>query len=244
MKMNKIKFIFDGKNVTAKEGDTILDVAKAEGVYIPSLCHNSEVKDSGGSCRVCLVEAHNNGRMKLVTSCNYPVTEGLEVKTETDLVKRIRKGVLELMLARVPDSDIVQQMAKRDGIETPRFTPDEGENYRNKCIACGLCTSVCKDVVGVSAISMLGMGSSKKPGTAYLKASDVCIGCGACVYVCPTGSIQMEETLDYIKIWNKEFKMLKCKKCGRPFIPEDQVEFIIKNSGQKREFFDYCPDHR
>ena len=120
--------------------------------------------------------------------------EGLEVRTDTDLVKRIRKGVLELLLSRVPDSEVIRALAKKDGIDEPRFFVDEGDNYRNKCIACGLCTLVCEDVVGVSAISMQNRGYEKVPGTPYHKDSMACIGCGACAYVCPTEAISMTDS--------------------------------------------------
>jgi len=242
--MEKIKLKIDGKEVEGVRDQCVLDVAREAGIDIPALCYHPDVKASGGSCRVCLVEAHQDGRMKLVTSCNYPVREGLEIKTDTELVRRIRKGVLELLLARVPDSKVVQDLALKYGIEEPRFFKDEGDNYRNKCIACGLCTAVCEDVVGVSAISMCERGYEKAPGTPYKKVSDVCIGCGACAYVCPTDAIEMIDDGDTRKIWGREFKMIKCSVCGKPYIPEAQVDWIVSTKGKDRAFFDKCPDHR
>lgn len=242
--MEKIKVIIDGKEVEAIKDQCVLDVARENGIHIPSLCYHPEVESSGGSCRVCLVEAHQNGRMRLVTSCNYPVREGLEIKTDTDLVKRIRKGVVELLLARVPDSDVIRKLAKENGIEEPRFFLDEGNNYRNKCIACALCTQVCEEVVGVSAIAMLERGYNKEPGTPYHKDSQVCIGCGACAYACPTGAISMTDNGDIRKIWGREFTMVKCSVCGKPYIPQAQVDWIVKTTGKDRSFFDKCPDHR
>jgi len=242
--MEKIKIIIDGKEVEAIKDQCVLDVALEHGIYIPALCYHPEVEASGGSCRVCLVEAHQNGRMRLVTSCNYPAREGLEIKTDTDLVRRIRKGVVELLLSRVPDSKVIRELAAKNGIEEPRFFVDEGDNYRNKCIACGLCTLVCEDVVGVSAISMQNRGYDKLPGTPYQKDSQACIGCGACAYVCPTEAISMTDNDDTRKIWGREFKMLKCSVCGKPYIPEAQVDWIVKTTGKDRAFFDKCPDHR
>lgn len=242
--MEKIKIIIDGKEVEGIKDQCVLDVALENGINIPALCYHPEVTTSGGSCRVCLVEAHQNGWMKLVTSCNYPVREGLEIKTDTELVKRIRKGVLELLLARVPDSDVIKKLAAKDGIEEPRFFKDEGDNYRNKCIGCSLCVQVCEEVVGVSAISMLNRGYEKMPGTPYNKISDACIGCGACVYACPTQAISMKDEGDIRKIWGREFTMLKCSVCGKPYIPEAQVDWIVKTTGKDRAFFDKCPDHR
>jgi NADH dehydrogenase/NADH:ubiquinone oxidoreductase subunit G len=242
--MEKVSVIIDGKTVEAVKDQCVLDVARENGIYIPSLCYTPEVKSSGGACRVCLVEAHQGGKMRMVTSCNYPVRGGLEIKTDTPFVHKIRKGVLELLMARVPDSDVIRDMAAKEGLTETRFRKDEGENNRYKCISCALCTNVCAEVVGVSAISMEDRGADKKPGTPYHKPSDVCIGCGACVYACPTGAITMKEKDDVRRIWSKDFKMIKCSVCSTPYIPEAQVDWIVKTTGKDRAFFDKCPDHR
>ncbi len=138
--MEKVNVVIDGRTFEAEKDRCVLQVAHENGIHIPSLCYNSEVESSGGSCRVCVVEAHQGGRMRLVTSCNYPVRAGLEVRTDTPLVHRIRRGVLELLSARVPDSEVIREMAAREGVTEVRFRRDEGENERYKCIACALCT--------------------------------------------------------------------------------------------------------
>ena len=242
--MQKITLTIDGKEVEAERDQCILDVARQNGINIPALCYHPDVKSSGGSCRVCLVEAHQNGRMRVVTSCNYPVREGLKVVTDSDFIRRIRKGIIELLLARVPDSDIILKLAAEYGIETPRFFTDEGEHDRHKCIAWGLCAQVCEEVVGVSAISMLNRGYEKAPGTPYQQASAACIGCGACVYACPTGAIPLTDTGSVRTIWGRDFPLLTCSVCGKPYIPEAQVDWIVRTTGKERSFFDKCPDHR
>lgn len=242
--MEKVKVLINGREFEAVKDTPVLQVAHENGVYIPHLCHNEEIGNSGGSCRVCLVEAHQGGKMRMVTSCNYPVRKGLEIKTDTEFVHKIRKGVLELLLARVPDSDVIRKLAAAEGVTEPRFKKDEGEDNRYKCIACSLCTQVCEDVVGVSAISMLNRGGNKKPGTPFKKAAATCIGCGACVYACPTGAISLKEKDGVRRIWQQDFNMIRCSVCDRPYIPEKQVEWIVKTTGKERSFFDKCPDHR
>jgi bidirectional [NiFe] hydrogenase diaphorase subunit len=242
--MEKVTIIINGREVEGIKDQSVLEVARENGIPIPALCYHPEVTTSGGSCRVCLIEAHQGGRMRLVTSCNYPIRKGLEIKTDTDLVRRIRKGVLELLLARVPDSDVIRDLAGKDGITEPRFFKDEGEDNRYKCIACGLCSLVCEEVVGVCAISMLNRSREKAPGTPYHKPSSACIGCGACVYACPTGAISMKDVGATRKIWGKQFTMITCSVCGIPYIPEAQVDWIVKTTGKDRAFFGKCPDHR
>jgi NADH dehydrogenase/NADH:ubiquinone oxidoreductase subunit G len=242
--MEKITITIDGKTVEATKDRPVLMVARENGIDIPALCHHPELESSGGSCRVCLVEAVQNGRSRIVTSCNYPVRKGLEIKTDTELVRKIRKGVLELLLCRVPDSDVVRKLAGKYGVEEPRFFKDEGENSRYKCIACSLCTQVCEEVVGVSAISIQNRGTEKAPGTPYHKDSEACIGCGACAYVCPTNAISLKDVKGLRKIWGRTFKMVSCSVCGKPYIPKAQVDWIVRTTGKDRAFFDKCPDHR
>jgi NADH dehydrogenase/NADH:ubiquinone oxidoreductase subunit G len=242
--MEKVSITINGHGYEGYQDQSVLNLAQENGIHIPALCYHPEVIASGGSCRVCLVEAHQGGHTRIVTSCNYPIRKGLEIYTDTDLVKKIRRGVLELLLSRVPDSDVIRDMAARDGITETRFFKDEGDDYRAKCIACGLCTLVCEEVVGVSAISMLNRSRGKAPGTPYHKSSSTCIGCGACSYACPTGAIPLTDADATRKIWGKEFAMVRCSVCGAPHIPQAQVDWIVKTTGKERSFFDKCPNHR
>ncbi len=242
--MEKINIIIDGKEIQADKDETIMNIARDNGIKIPNLCYHPEVNEGGGSCRLCLVEVHENGWMKMVTACNYPVRKGnVEIRTSTPKVNRIRKMILELLMTRVTESDVIRDLAREYGVEESRFE-DNPKPGNRKCFSCGLCVQICEDVVGVSAISMLNRGPEKRPGTPFGKPSSVCIGCGACAYACPTDAIKMVDSGDTRKIWNTEFKLVKCKECGRAFMTDAQIDFIVKKTGKDRAFFDKCPDCR
>jgi predicted molibdopterin-dependent oxidoreductase YjgC len=134
-----------------------------------------------------VVEITKNRRSKLVTSCNYPAEEGLTVFTASERVKETRKMVVELLLARCPDVPQIWQLAEKMGIKESRFKKKEDQ----RCILCGLCVRVCEEMVGVSAISFANRGIEREVNTPFGINSKVCIGCGSCTYICPTGCIEM-----------------------------------------------------
>jgi len=238
--MDKVNLTIDGMACRAKEGATILEVARDNGIEIPTLCYN-EALGPEGRCRLCMVEIKRGNRTRLVTSCLYPVEEGLQVQTGTDKVLLTRKMVLELLLARVPDSEVIRNMATKFGVEKARFKPDEG-NW--KCILCGLCVKTCEEAVGVSAIGLAYRGSDKKVGTPYAEPTGVCIGCGACHFICPTGAIQMTEKEGMRSIWGRDFKLAACSVCGNYFAPEYQLEWMAKTTGVSLDFLKTCQDCR
>jgi len=234
----------DGREVQAEEGAMILEVARAHNIYIPALCYHEEVAPYG-ACRLCMVEIVTNGKERLVASCLYPVEEGLRVKTNTEKVNNVRRIVAELLLARCPDSEVIQELASKLGIDKPSFRLEEGNR---KCILCALCTRVCQEVVGVSAISLVNRGVDRQMTTPFNDFSEACIGCGSCAYVCPTGAISMEDVgdtriIDMPQV-KMEFKLRKCNKCGKYWAPERQLEYIAKIAGLAPEIFDVCPDCR
>jgi bidirectional [NiFe] hydrogenase diaphorase subunit len=223
-----VSFNIDGKKVQAEEGAMLLDVARQNGFVIPTLCTHESIGRSG-ACRLCVVEVKSGKRTRVVTSCMYPVAEGIEVSTKTDRVMNVRRLVMQLLLARCPDAEVLKEMAAEMGVESePRFTPDAG---KGKCILCRLCVRACQDVVGVSAIGSSYRGPSKTIGPPFLEDSKACIGCGACVYACPTEHIHMDATDGKRKIWGRTFKMQACDKCGRYFAPIDQLKFISQKTG-------------
>lgn len=181
-----VTLTIDGQIVHAERETPIIEVARKLGIYIPTLCYHQALKPYG-VCRLCVVEVSKNNWSKLVTSCNYPAEEGLEVLTSSDRVKKTRKMVLELLLARCPNVPVIRQLAEKMGIRTLRFKKKEDQ----RCILCGLCVRACDEIAGVCAIGFVNRGAEREVNTPFQLSSDVCIGCGACTYICPTGCIEM-----------------------------------------------------
>ncbi|MDD5309990.1 MAG: 2Fe-2S iron-sulfur cluster-binding protein [Deltaproteobacteria bacterium] len=182
----------DGRKVAAEAGRSLLDVARESGAEIPSLCHHPLIR-SYGACRLCLVEVTRRGRTHVTTSCNYEVQDGIEVATDTSLLRDHRRMVLAFLLGLAPDARAVQGLARAYGVEEPLFAPRELSPMREGCILCGLCARVCGEVVGASALTLSGRGDRRALEAPFAEPlSGSCIGCGACAAVCPTGAVEME----------------------------------------------------
>ncbi|GAH09967.1 unnamed protein product, partial [marine sediment metagenome] len=128
-----VTLTIDEREFQAEEGATILEVARDNNIYIPTLCSNEAVSPYG-ACRLCLVEIVTRGRTRLVVSCLYAIEEGLVVKTNSERIANHRKVLMELLLARCPQLEVIKDLAKRLGAERTPFKLDNKE-----CILCGLC---------------------------------------------------------------------------------------------------------
>ncbi|UCC65986.1 MAG: (2Fe-2S)-binding protein [Deltaproteobacteria bacterium] len=231
-----VRFKIDGLEVEAERGSMLLPVALDYGFEIPHLCHHEAVSPYG-ACRLCLVEVTKNGRTRMTTSCTYPVEDVIEVSTDTDQIRRARRLLLELLLARSSRAELIQRVAKEAGVTETRFKAVDDD-----CILCGLCERVCREVVEANAISFVNRGDRKEVAPPFWDPM-ACIACGACVYICPTDCIKMEEKGDERTIvrWKRTLKMQKCKSCGKPFAPLFQLNWIIDKASLPKDFYDVCP---
>lgn len=190
----KVTVTVEGKPVLIEQGKPILEALRQLDIFIPTLCYH-EALEGYGACRLCMVEVIKKKKSQLVTSCNYPVEEGLEVFPNSRKAVEIRKKIMELLLARCPDVPLIQGLASNLEVVGSPFKKREDK----KCVLCGLCVRVCQEVVGVNAIGLSDRGIYREVATPFHKVSDICIGCGACSYICPTGCIEMvksERSLD------------------------------------------------
>ncbi len=235
-----INLTIDGKKVSVKEGLTLLQAAEQMGIRIPTLCYHEAVAPYG-ACRVCLVEVIRKGWPKMVTACNYPVQDNIEVNTNNEKVIKIRKLVVELLLARCPEVKEIKDLAKELDIKEVRFKKKD-----EKCILCGLCVRVCEEMIGVTAIGSINRGTVKEVATPFSDNSDVCIGCGACVSICPTKAIKIEDVGDSRTFdkWNTKVKLRKCETCGKYFAPIPQLDSLKGKTSVTEDLFKICMDCR
>ena len=214
-----MKIEVNNKLLEASQGETILDVLTRNGIRVPTLCHMKDYFPSG-ACRMCVVEHENTG--KLVTSCSYPVEEGMKLKTHNTRVVEARKMIVELLLSNHPDDCLycvrngnctLQDLSVEHNVTERRISGVKNDFNKDlsspsisrdpdKCILCGRCVRVCEEVMGVSAIDYINRGSKSVIGTSFNKGLNTssCVNCGQCIMVCPTGALSEKGHINEIKM--------------------------------------------
>jgi bidirectional [NiFe] hydrogenase diaphorase subunit len=237
--MALIKTIIDGREIEVERDRWALDVAREMGISIPTLCHHAALEPYG-ACRLCVVEVTKGKWTWLTTSCDLPIREGLSIRTDTEAVKKARRIAIELLLARAPEAQSLQSMAKEFGVEKQRFTV---RHDIGKCILCGLCVRVCDKLIGVSAIGFVNRAARRRVGTPFDKASGTCIGCNACVAVCPTGHIVSVDkgSVRHMETWQTDLEMVACGMCQKPYMPAKQFEQVQGRLGKGMTLEKLCP---
>ncbi|MGD8394844.1 MAG: 2Fe-2S iron-sulfur cluster-binding protein, partial [Candidatus Eiseniibacteriota bacterium] len=204
----RIEITVDGRPVEVAGGGMLLAALRSAGVQVPTLCDHPSLEPSG-ACRLCVVEVTHpewNGWQGLVTACLFPVERGLVVFTRSERVRQVRRGLLELYLAECPESEVVRELARSEGVDTTPFQPKAEPDL---CVRCGLCIRVCQDL-GPAAIAPLGRGADKRVGPRPDGYGEDCTGCRACAHVCPTGEIRAVQEDGRLTLWKRTFEIPVC----------------------------------
>ena len=161
-----VELTIDDVQVTAPAGASVLDAARRAGRDIPALCHHEAVP-AIASCRLCLVEVRRPGRdwVQLTTSCDYPVSAGLVVVTDSPRIRKHRGMNLQLLLRRAPDAPVLRRLASQLGVTEPLFAPVTDAPLPD-CILCELCVRVCS-TLGYNALAAIGRGADKSVGPPF-----------------------------------------------------------------------------
>ena len=223
--MGKVHVTIDGIQVYVPDDYTILEAAKEINIHIPTLCFLKDVSEMG-CCRMCLVEI--KGKKSLEAACVHPVYDGMEVRTHSPEITRVRKKNMELILSNHPaicqsctrsDSHCeLQALANMLDVHFSNYKKyqetvtqnaavdmDDGISIQrdpNRCVLCRRCISICNNIQTVGAISAINRGFNTVIGTAGNRGLDdtVCVSCGQCINVCPTGALQEHRDID--SVWD------------------------------------------
>ena len=182
--MVQIALQIDGKETTVPAGTTVLKAAQQLGVSIPTLCHHPKLEDYGG-CRLCLVEVESRGRTNYVVSCLYPVENGLVVRTRSEKVDKVRRLIVEELMAHAPDAPELVRLAYEYGADRNRF-----EKEASFCVMCGLCVRYCDEVKQKRAVGFIENGHVREISFIPEIAAKECWSCQECFALCPTSYAQ------------------------------------------------------
>ncbi len=237
----------DGRGLTARPGETILEACLGAGIYIPHLCFHRDLH-AAGVCRLCVVEI--DGREGLATSCSTPAEPGMVISTTSDLVTRVRRLSAELMLANHPADcsscpvylncelqSLMQyleftdaRIRKRVNLTSPMESNPLVVHDMVRCILCGRCVRACSELRGVNALAFVHKGDNQMVGTPNGEslAEAGCKFCGACVEVCPTGAIRDQVGM-FKKYTNRRAALVPCRETCPAGIDVPRYIRMVKN---------------
>jgi len=235
-----VNLMVNGHSLNMPDDATLLQAIRTAGVDLPTLCY-FEGLPPYGACRLCLVTI-TAPRHAVVAACSYPVEDGLIVQTDAPDAIAARRLALEFLLSRCPRSEVIRNLAAREGITWSRFGFPPPERADELCILCGLCVRVCHDLVGAAAIGFIGRGAGREVGAPFHLQSEACIGCGACAAVCPTGAVKIEDRdgQRVLRTWNTTVPLRPCPVCGQPFAPEPMA-FLRDLATASEHQWGICP---
>lgn len=245
--MEKITLIINGKEVSGKQGQTILEVALDNGITIPTLCYHPRISKTG-ACRICMVKINDQ---MLKTSCTEPAVNGMKVETEDSEVVEIRKGILEFLLSEGDHNCLyceangnceLQALCFKYNIKQPEegFPKNKrGNDYtsskgiirnEDRCILCGRCVKACAEIQLNRVWDFAGRGSSTHLTTDMFDAigDSSCVECGTCVQLCPTGALSFQTVLGRGFEWELQKESSICIYCGVGC----KIDFYTNKEGQ------------
>ncbi len=231
--MEVVNITVNGREVEARPGQTILEVAREVGIDIPTLCHDPRLEPYG-ACRLCLVEVE--GARGPMASCGAKVSEGMKVQTHTEKIIKLRKFVLELLLTNHPLDcpvceaagdcrlqdyayeylvDMVPWGWRAPQADDPGSHPNIA-HFGARCILCGRCVRICREVMSIGCWGYLNRGYDSEVDTPYrLPLEEVgCVSCGQCVSTCPVGAVTTQRTEFGARAWQTTKVRTVCSYCS------------------------------
>lgn len=232
-----VHITIDDREYEVEEASSVLEVAKAHGVRIPTMCYHPALRPSG-ACKLCAVEVTGKtGRQTVMLCCILKAREDLVIKTDGELVNKARTKAFRDLLQMAPQAKVIRNLAEQYGVDVG--PPPDG------CIRCRLCIRVCKEIVGPGALKMEKRGSESY----VAPTQELCIGCGTCVNICPTSAIKLEDkdgvrTISIGEWIIGKHVLERCEACGRLHATQKFLSYVTERTGlhpDVKEHHQYCP---